>query len=546
MQMIAVTGVDDQSETAAISRQLAEAFIKQKGKRVLWAVWDGNKISGRSLSELENLPQQITSAQLDGFLKPEGFPFCFVRLHKTQASLEVLSRFSSYFDLCLFDLGNSDWGEVEKQVLERANPVVVVMSPKESALLSIRKRELELSHLQVLSHPVWVVGHKRGNGGKIALEMEEKTGIPKIYSVSPELLEALNQKEAVPQGCDAVPLETLLEELRAQLKSDASKETIKEEIRLFLERKGLRNETRLQELTDLLFGLGPLESLISDPAVTEIMVNGTNPIFVEKKGLLAKTDLHFVNERELRNIIDRILMPLGRRIDESQPMVDARLSDGSRVNAVIPPLALDGPMLTIRRFSKFMLGPSDLVQSGSITEEQIADLQNAVLQKKNILISGGTGTGKTTFLNILSSFIPAEERVVTIEDAAELRLAKPHVVRLEARPANIEGEGAVTIRDLVRNALRMRPDRIVVGECRGAEALDMLQAMNTGHNGSMTTIHANSAEDAFGRLETLVCFAGLNLPSATIQKQISSAIDVVVQLARTGGGQRKVVEVLHV
>lgn len=296
-------------------------------------------------------------------------------------------------------------------------------------------------------------------------------------------------------------------------------------------------------LLDQLLGLGPLEELLRDPAITEIMVNGSDHIYVERVGQLTRHPAKFLSSPYLRKAMERILAPMGRRLDESSPMVDCRLPDGSRVNMIIPPLALDGPTLTIRRFFKECLKPEDLLRFGSVTAPMLEYLASAVVKKRNILISGGTGTGKTTLLNILSNFIPADERIVTIEDAAELRLPQPHVVRLEARPPNIEGKGAVAIRDLVRNALRMRPDRIVVGECRGAEALDMLQAMNTGHDGSLTTIHANSPKDALGRLETLVLFAGTELPFLAIREQIRSAIDIVLQVARLCTGVRRVVSI---
>ena len=287
-----------------------------------------------------------------------------------------------------------------------------------------------------------------------------------------------------------------------------------------------------QEMIHEAIGLGPLEVLIAMPEISEIMVNGYDRIYVEYKGKLHRTDLSFADNHQVIAAIERIVSPLGRRIDESSPMVDARLKDGSRVNAIIPPLALGGPSVTIRKFSKNPLQVNDLIRFGSISQ-QIADfLDVCVKLRKNIVISGGTGSGKTTLLNILSGFLPDTERILTIEDAAELQLRQDHVVRLEARPANIEGKGEITIRDLVKNALRMRPDRIVIGECRGGEALDMLQAMNTGHDGSLTTIHANSPRDCLSRLETLVLMAGFDLPLRAIREQIASAISIIVQLSR--------------
>ncbi len=287
-------------------------------------------------------------------------------------------------------------------------------------------------------------------------------------------------------------------------------------------------------------GLGPLENLIAMDSITEIMVNGPDHIYVEHKGVLYRTDMAFADNHQVQAAIERIVSPLGRRIDESSPMVDARLKDGSRVNAIIPPLSLVGPSITIRKFSRNPLQVSNLVAFGSITQEIADFLDICVKMRKNIVISGGTGSGKTTLLNILSSFLPNRERIVTIEDAAELQLRQEHVVRLEARPANIEGKGEISIRDLVRNALRMRPDRIVIGECRGGEALDMLQAMNTGHDGSLTTIHANTPRDCLSRLETLVLMSGFDLPLRAIREQIASAIAIVVQISRAKDGSRKV------
>jgi septum site-determining protein MinD len=302
----------------------------------------------------------------------------------------------------------------------------------------------------------------------------------------------------------------------------------------------------IKEVLDEALGLGPLEDLLADPTVSEIMVNGPSRIYVERKGRLELTDARFLANEQLRGTIERIVAPLGRRIDEKVPMVDARLPDGSRVNAIIPPLALDGAALTIRKFSKSFLGIDDLVRFGSFTQQMAALFGAAVRVRQNIVVSGGTGSGKTTLLNLLASFIPADERIVTVEDSAELRLAQDHIVRLESRPANIEGEGAITIRDLVRNALRMRPDRIVVGECRGGETLDMLQAMNTGHDGSLTTVHANTPADALARIETMSLMAGLDLPSRAIRDQIASAVHLIIQQARLPDGSRRVTHVSEV
>lgn len=302
----------------------------------------------------------------------------------------------------------------------------------------------------------------------------------------------------------------------------------------------------LKEVLDEAVGLGPLEDLLADDSVTEIMVNKYDEIFIERDGKLSPSEITFSSDDAVMSAIERIVSPLGRRIDESSPMVDARLKDGSRVNAIIPPLALRGPCLTIRKFAKNKLTANDLVGFGAINQAMVQFLEMAVMQHKNIIISGGTGSGKTTLLNMLSNFIPASERIVTVEDAAELKLVQPHLVSLEARPPNLEGKGAVPIRDLVKNCLRMRPDRIVVGECRGGEALDMLQAMNTGHDGSLTTAHANTPRDLIARLEVMVMMSGMELPVQAIREQVASAVDIVVQQTRFGDGSRKVVNISEV
>ncbi|KAA5541552.1 CpaF family protein [Roseiconus nitratireducens] len=305
-------------------------------------------------------------------------------------------------------------------------------------------------------------------------------------------------------------------------------------------------ERLIKEVIDETFGMGPLEPLLNDTTVSDILINGPETVYVERNGRLERTDVTFVNDAHLTKIIQRIVSAVGRRIDETSPMVDARLADGSRVNAVIPPLALDGPLVSIRRFGGKPLGAEQLVNFGSLAPEMLEFLKACVRGRMNVLISGGTGSGKTTLLNVLSSNIPHDERVATIEDAAELQLQQPHVARMETRPANVEGTGEVKTRDLVRNALRMRPDRIVVGECRGAEALDMLQAMNTGHDGSLTTIHANTPRDAISRLEMMVGMTGFDLPIWTIRRQIASAIQIVVQAARLTGGPRKVLKISEI
>ena len=351
-----------------------------------------------------------------------------------------------------------------------------------------------------------------------------------------ELLRRLNLKKMAVSGVSDEELRsqavTMVKEILGQL-------TVKLPPELSL-------EIIEKELVSEAIGLGPLEVMTARDDISEIMVNGPNQIFVEKKGVLYKTDTSFADDNQVLAAIERIVAPLGRRIDESSPMVDARLPDGSRVNAIIPPLSLVGPSITIRKFSKTPLKAGDLVRFGSISPDMVRFLAVCVAVRKNIIISGGTGSGKTTLLNVLSSFLPNRERIVTIEDAAELQLRQEHLVRLESRPPNIEGKGAITIRDLVRNSLRMRPDRIVVGECRGGEALDMLQAMNTGHDGSLTTIHANTPRDALARLETLVLMAGFDLPLRAIREQIASAIHIVVQITRERDGSRKVVNISEI
>src|ERR671913_222881 len=302
-------------------------------------------------------------------------------------------------------------------------------------------------------------------------------------------------------------------------------------------------ERLMDDVMDETFGLGPLEGLLKDSSITDILVNRYDRIYVERRGRLELVDVRFRDNAHLRQIIDRIVGRVGRRIDETSPMVDAGLGDGSRVTAIIPPLALDGPAMSIRRFGNNPMQLEDLLRARAFPAVVMDFLAAAVQARCNILISGGTGSGKTTLLNCLSRYIPADERVITIEDAAELQMQQPHVVRLETRPNNIEGKGEVSQRDLVRNCLRMRPDRVIIGECRGAEALDMLQAMNTGHEGSMTTIHANNCRDALGRLEVMIAMAGYDIPMRALRSQIASAIQVVVQSRRLSGGRRKVVSV---
>lgn len=326
---------------------------------------------------------------------------------------------------------------------------------------------------------------------------------------------------------------------------------VKDELRAIVEEDEIpltapERHRLVQEIMDDVLGLGPLQKFLNDAAVTEVMVNGPDKVYVERDGKLFLTTARFSSEEHLRRIIERIVTKVGRRIDESSPMVDARLTDGSRVNAIIPPLAVNGSSLTIRKFGQVPLTVDNLISFGTLSPEMAELLQACVLARLNILVSGGTGTGKTTLLNVLSSFLPADERIVTIEDAVELQLQQEHVVRLESRPRNIEGKGEVSIRELVRNSLRMRPDRIVIGEVRGGESLDMLQAMNTGHDGSISTVHANSPRDAVARLETLVLMAGMELPLKAIREQIASAVNLIVHISRLRDGTRRVTHVTEV
>ncbi len=340
-------------------------------------------------------------------------------------------------------------------------------------------------------------------------------------------------------------------ELEGSLADESQRPQVEALLKAAYAKTGLRLPTALQkqlfeEILNDILGYGPIQPLLDDPEVSEVMVNGPRKVYVERKGKLQRTPIMFDDDEHVMRIIERIVLPLGRRVDADRPTVDARLPDGSRVNAVIPPVALDGPTITIRKFRQDRLTVRDLIQFGSLTEFMARFLDACVKARLNIVISGGTGSGKTTLLNVLSGFIPEDERIVTIEDAAELQLQQDHVVRLETKPPSVDGGGEVTIRDLVRNALRMRPDRIVVGETRGGEALDMLQAMNTGHDGSLTTVHANSPRDATARLETLVMMAGLELPLKVVRQQIASAVDLIVQQSRLKDGSRKVTAITEV
>ncbi len=378
------------------------------------------------------------------------------------------------------------------------------------------------------------------------MDIQTGRGSDRRPSSSSEDLFSRQKQELHAKLVGAMDLSTLgsmgEDELRREVRRVAEEMT-----RQSAELMGIRERDRLvSEVLDETFGLGPLEPLLHDPSITDILVNGPKSTYVERGGRLEHTDVTFIDERHLRLIVQRIAGKVGRRVDELTPMVDARLADGSRVNAVIPPIALDGTLLSIRRFGVRPLLTSDLVAKKAITQEMIDFVSACVKSRVNMVISGGTGSGKTTLLNGLSAFIPIDERVVTIEDSAELRLQQPHVVRMENRPANVEGAGQITTRDLVRNALRMRPDRIIIGECRGPEALDMLQAMNTGHDGSLTTIHANDTRDALSRMEMMIGMSGFDLPIWIIRRQIASAIHIIIQVARLSGGVRRIVKISEI
>ncbi len=336
-----------------------------------------------------------------------------------------------------------------------------------------------------------------------------------------------------------------------RLGEENARDQISQLIREMLQRENtplalVERENMTREILDEVFGLGPLEQLLADPTISDVLVNTSKVVYIERRGVLERTNIKFNDDQHLMRIIERIVSRVGRRVDESSPMVDARLPDGSRVNAIIPPLALDGPMLSIRRFGRDPLSAEDLLANKSLTKPMLELLQAVVKGKLNVLISGGTGAGKTTLLNVVSAYIPESERIITVEDAAELQLKQQHVVRLETRPPNIEGKGAIKQRQLVINCLRMRPDRIIVGEVRGEEALDMLQAMNTGHEGSLTTVHANNARDALSRIETMVAMANLNLPAKAMRQQIASAMNVVVQVSRLTDGTRKITSIAEI
>ena len=409
----------------------------------------------------------------------------------------------------------------------------------------LHEKELLLENGQTIRLGDWtMLFQTTGREAAAALSFSVHDGIPHIPAPKEQLKQRIHRlllDQMDLKGLEQAGSEPESRELRHHA-SEVIRDVM-EECKDQIDMLKLDWEPFYQEVVDDVLGLGPLEPLLRDDSISEIMVGADYKIFVERSGIIQQTDCHLNNPNQLLTIIERIVGPLGRRIDESSPIVDARLPDGSRVNAVIPPVALDGPSLDIRKFSKTALTVNDLLKYDSLSEQMADFLALAVARRRNVIISGGTGSGKTTLLNVVSSFISPRERIVTIEDSAELRLEQAHVIRMEARPPNIEGRGEITIRGLVRNALRMRPDRIIVGECRGGEALDMLQAMNTGHDGSLTTIHANSPRDVLSRLETMVLMSGMELPVEAIRQQIGSAVHIVCQQSRLPDGTRKIMNI---
>jgi pilus assembly protein CpaF len=419
-----------------------------------------------------------------------------------------------------------------------AEPQIEALLPSARGFIQDRRREPRAA-----MRPRPATPETRETSGSNGRQSKDSVLVSPRDRVKTDIHDTLAKKVNLVEASQAHSDSAKLAELRSKI-DDIAQQILSEN-----RHKDLTAEEIAQlkdEVVNEALGLGPLEDLMTDPAITEIMVNGPKTVYVERLGKIDRTTKEFTGEQQLRLVIERIIAPLGRRLDESVPMVDARLPDGSRVNAIVEPLSIDGATLTIRRFGTRRLTAQDLLEKGSAVPQILDFLRACIEGRLNVLISGGTGSGKTTFLNILSSYIPERERIVTIEDSAELFLNQPHVVRLESRPANIEGRGEITIRDLVRNSLRMRPERIIVGECRGGEALDMLQAMNTGHDGSLTTAHANSPRDALARMETMVLMAGFDLPVRAIREQIASAVDLIVQTARMRDGSRKIIAVSEI
>ena len=441
------------------------------------------------------------------------------------------------------DISNGAGISVNEQTVNRHGPILDddnIIIGGYAVAVKILDEEAVAAANDVAGHPQNVVDNTEQNTDK-ALESKEEVSLHSQYMEWAQYIhqELLRQMDLRRMHIDELTPDKVREKLSEIVWEVMS--TIVTQLPT-----DVNHETLSKIVLDEAIGLGCLEVLLADPNVTEIMVNSYDDIYIEKAGLLTKSEVTFTSDAAVMSTIERIISPLGRRIDESSPMVDARLADGSRVNAIIPPLALKGPCITIRKFSEKKLTDRDLIKFVTLNESMVTFIRMCVQQKKNIIVSGGTGSGKTTLLNILSNYIPEAERVITVEDAAELKLVQPHVVSLEARPSNMEGRGQITIRDLVKNCLRMRPDRIVVGECRGGEALDMLQAMNTGHDGSLTTAHANTPRDMLRRMEVMVLMAGMDLPVSAIREQIASAVHIVIQQSRFGDGTRKITNISEI
>ena len=496
------------------------------------------KEKGRTLELTENAPLSIGRSESSGFCIPDK------KVSRRHA--EIVSDGENVF---ITDLSSRTGTRVNGRAIAQRTPLCIgdTIQIGETDLVLAKTEDAKAAPLPRTTAPAKteppVRTEKTQTQRNLPLYSAQES-LAELYSssmltlakrVQTRVLELLNidaaakeisNSEMRPKVADAV--DQILREIRHEIPSSVKLDQFR------------------QILLDDLIGLGPLSPLLRDGSISEIMINGPDNLFIESKGLLYRSAAKFNSESHLQAIIQRIVEPLGRHIDAASPMVDARLEDGSRVNAVIPPLALDGSLVTIRKFASKKLTDDDLIKFGSLTKPMALFLREAVRARRNILVSGGTGSGKTTLLNILSQFIPEKERIITVEDSAELRLSHENLCRLEARPANVEGQGRITIRDLVVNTLRMRPDRIIVGECRGAEALDMLQAMNTGHDGSMTTCHANNPRDALSRLENMVMMAGFELPSAAIREQIASAIHLIVQQTRLPDGSRKIVKISEV
>ncbi len=527
--------VHPNDDSDALAFQVARGLAEQHNV-LFWNRVSCRPSSAKTFSQIIPYRKVFSPALLRNFLRYEKESLCVLQGPPNLDALalnDVLTWVKESFDFILLAAAPT-WTDDYLTLLDSTHALFLIARPGEEGLAIHFDRLAQYKFPKALAHVIPRETDARLLVKRLATQDD-------LYCLKQEISEETTQK-AKNRIHDRLLDATSVENHRPSEETQTVLEKlVAEETALPVSR-----EARERVLTDLLhevLGLGPLEPLLKDPEVAEIMVNGPRTIFVEKKGRLYPTEARFENEAQLRSIIDRIVAPIGRRVDESTPLCDARLADGSRVNIILPPLALEGPIVTIRKFMEKRLGLDDLVQFGALNQDMGQFLTKCVQARKNIIVSGGTGSGKTTLLNILSGFIAPDERIVTIEDAAELKLQQPHVVRLESRPANAEGQGAIPIRRLVINALRMRPDRIVVGECRGGEALDMLQAMNTGHDGSLTTLHANTPRDALGRLEALVLMAGIDLPVRVVREQIKSAVHFIVQIARLSDGSRKIMSI---